>query len=250
MNVISMAKAKAEGRRYYFTGRPCPQGHVCERRVDRRACRECLRLRDSARYAKNPEKERDRSRAGGWRRNKYPAPTRPCPERCELCGGPATKRRLHLDHNHKTKKFRGWLCHYCNTNLGRFGDDIRGLQQAILYLRRNESSMLPADAAERKTIPLSSGVLDYFPSALIEVAKVSYIGNQQHNPGQPLHWARGKSTDQTDTIQRHFLERGGIDTDGMRHSAKLAWRCLALLQLELEAEGAPLARGAKLPEAK
>jgi hypothetical protein len=93
-------------------------------------------------------------------------------------------------------------------------------------------------------------VLDYFPAALAEVAKVSFHGNQQHNPGEPLHWARGKSTDQADTIVRHYLERGKIDTDGMRHSAKLAWRALALLQLELEAEGAPIARGAKLPDVK
>ena len=110
--------------------------------------------------------------------------------------------------------------------------------------------LLPTEPAERKKYPISSGVLDYFPSALIEVAKVSYQGNLQHNPGQPLHWARGKSTDQDDTIIRHFLERGKVDIDGMRHSAKLAWRALALLQLELEAEGAPLARGARLPQEK
>jgi len=40
------------------------------------------------------------------------------------------------------------------------------------------------------------------------------------------------------------MERGTIDIDGMRHSAKLAWRALALLQLELETEGAAIARGA------
>jgi hypothetical protein len=107
----------------------------------------------------------------------------------------------------------------------------------------------PAEAAaKRKTYPVASGVLDYFPAALIAVAEVSFIGNQQHNPGQSLHWARGKSMDQDDTIIRHFLERGGLDSDGLRHSAKLAWRALALLQLELEAAGAPLARGARLPE--
>lgn len=105
--------------------------------------------------------------------------------------------------------------------------------------------MLPAESQERKKYPIASGVLDYFPDALAEVARVSYEGNQQHNPGEPLHWARGKSTDQDDTIIRHFLERGKRDADGMRHSAKLAWRALALLQLELEAEGAPMARGAK-----
>lgn len=104
---------------------------------------------------------------------------------------------------------------------------------------------LPADAAARKAIPLASGVLDYFPDALVAVAKVSKAGNDQHNPGQPLHWARGKSTDQADTLLRHFLERGTFDTDGVRHSAKMAWRALALLQLELEAAGAPKARGAK-----
>ncbi len=107
------------------------------------------------------------------------------------------------------------------------------------------TSLLPSIAADRKKIPIATGVLDYFPAALAEVAKISYAGNQQHNPGEPLHWARAKSTDQEDTIIRHFLERGSIDSDGQRHSAKLAWRVLALLQLELEAEGAPMARGAK-----
>ncbi len=110
---------------------------------------------------------------------------------------------------------------------------------------RGKNPLLPANPEERKKIPLATGVLDYFPAALIEVAEVSYQGNQQHNPGETLHWARGKSVDQADTIIRHFLERGKLDTDGMRHSAKLAWRALALLQLELEAEGAPIARGAK-----
>jgi hypothetical protein len=104
---------------------------------------------------------------------------------------------------------------------------------------------LPTNAEKRKEIPLCTGVLDYFTSALCEVAKVSKAGNDQHNPGQELHWARGKSQDQADTILRHLAERGGIDTDGMRHSAKAAWRCLALLQLELEAEGAPMSRGSK-----
>lgn len=109
--------------------------------------------------------------------------------------------------------------------------------------------VLPSDPTERKGIPITSGVLDYFPAALAEVAKVSKAGNDQHNPGQPLHWARGKSADQADTLVRHLLERGTVDTDGMRHSAKLAWRALALLQIELEEAGeAPLARGARLPE--
>lgn len=106
-------------------------------------------------------------------------------------------------------------------------------------------TLLPESAEERKNLPVGTGVLDYFSSALIEISRVSKAGNDQHNPGQPLHWARGKSTDHSDTIIRHWLERGTIDTDGMRHSAKLAWRALALLQQELEDAGAPRSRGSK-----
>ena len=95
---------------------------------------------------------------------------------------------------------------------------------------------LPTDKQARKDTPIASGVLDYFPDALAAVARVSFIGNQQHNPGQPLHWAREKSTDESDALIRHFLERGTMDTDGTRHSAKVAWRALALLQKEIEGD--------------
>jgi hypothetical protein len=93
---------------------------------------------------------------------------------------------------------------------------------------------LPNDSAERKKYPVASGVLDYFPDALLAVARVSYEGNEQHNPGQPLNWARGKSMGQSDTTIRHFLARGTFDGDGQRHSAKAAWRALAALQIEIE----------------
>lgn len=95
---------------------------------------------------------------------------------------------------------------------------------------------LPTDPKERKNAPVTSGVLDYFPDALVAVAIVSKVGNDQHNPGQPLHWAKEKSTDHADCLVRHLMERGTIDTDGMRHSAKVAWRALALLQTEIDKE--------------
>lgn len=99
---------------------------------------------------------------------------------------------------------------------------------------------------DRKKIPLCSGVLDYFPAALAEVAKLSHAGNEKHNPGEPLHWARDKSTDHADCIARHLVDRGLTDPDtGLSHSVEVAWRALALLQEELERAGAPKARGAK-----
>jgi hypothetical protein len=108
----------------------------------------------------------------------------------------------------------------------------------------SDVALLPTDAAARKKVPIASGVFDYFTSALLEIAKISQAGNDQHNPGQPLHWARGKSNDHADTMLRHFAERGTMDIDNHRHSAKMAWRALAILQLELEQAGAPVARGA------
>jgi hypothetical protein len=100
------------------------------------------------------------------------------------------------------------------------------------------ATTLPTEAAERKKFPVASGLLDYFPDALAAVSNLSYRGNEQHNPGQPLHWARGKSSDEADTMMRHFLQRGTLDTDGVRHSVKMAWRALALLQKEIEEEQA------------
>jgi hypothetical protein len=95
---------------------------------------------------------------------------------------------------------------------------------------------IPDQSGERKTLPITTGVVDYFPLALAEVAKVSKAGNDQHNPGEPLHWARAKSSDHADCILRHLIQRGEMDIDGQLHTAKVAWRALALLQEELEAK--------------
>jgi hypothetical protein len=96
---------------------------------------------------------------------------------------------------------------------------------------------------------MAEGLLWYFPAALAEVARVSKVGNEQHQPGQPMHHARGKSTDHADCILRHLADAGLKDSDGLRHTAKVAWRALALLQEELEREeGAPMPRNAKLAQ--
>ena len=95
---------------------------------------------------------------------------------------------------------------------------------------------VPGSAQWRKERPVFAGVLRYFPDALLEVAYCSYKGNEQHNPNTPLHWDRSKSTDEGDACVRHLMESGTVDTDGVRHAAKAAWRALALLQKEIEAE--------------
>jgi len=95
---------------------------------------------------------------------------------------------------------------------------------------------LPNDSASRKQYALSSGLFDYFPAALAAVAKHSFLSNEKHNPGEPVHWSRGKSADHLDAALRHIMER---DLEGA------AWRILAALQMQLEAEGAPVPPGAR-----
>ena len=92
-------------------------------------------------------------------------------------------------------------------------------------------------AQERKERPVYSGVMKYFPLALMEVANCSYVGNEQHNPGTPLHWDRAKSGDELDALMRHSLQADEVDSDGVLHASKMAWRALAYLQKLLEEQG-------------
>jgi hypothetical protein len=96
-------------------------------------------------------------------------------------------------------------------------EELEGLDQL--------TGRLPTDAAERKGIPVYSGFIKYFPLAIAEVAKLSRKGNDQHNPGMPLHWDRSKSGDEKDAMCRHIIDEDWVN---------VAWRALANLQKELE----------------
>lgn len=87
--------------------------------------------------------------------------------------------------------------------------------------------MLPTNPADRKRIPIYSGFVKYFPLAMAEVSKLSYDGNEQHNPGKPLHWDRSKSPDELDALMRHLIEEDW---------AAVAWRAMANLEKQLEKE--------------
>ncbi len=102
-------------------------------------------------------------------------------------------------------------------------------------LRAALAPHLPSGSAARKGIPIVTGVLDYFPDAIAAIARLSKAGNDKHNPGEPLHWSRDKSTDHADCIGRHLLERGTVEPEsGELHDTCLAWRALANLQLAIE----------------
>lgn len=90
--------------------------------------------------------------------------------------------------------------------------------------------------AERKATPIYSGFLKYFPDAMAYVAQVSKAGNDQHNPGKPLHWDRSKSGDEEDALTRHLIDhsKNPVDDDGLLHLGKVAWRSMGALQKYLE----------------
>lgn len=116
---------------------------------------------------------------------------------------------------------------------------------------------LTTDSEARKAIPLRGGCYAYFPAALMGVAIHSKMGNDKHNPGEPLHHARGKSMDHAECIERHLMDledmtaRKVIFTDAERDAVlaeanALSWRVLALSQELHEKFGAPLAPAAKV----
>jgi uncharacterized ferredoxin-like protein len=64
---------------------------------------------------------------------------RPRALNCELCGrvgGGVNGESTVFDHDHKTRKFRGWLCHWCNRTLGMVKDDPALLRKMIIYLEQ------------------------------------------------------------------------------------------------------------------
>ncbi len=146
--------AKAAGLLFFSTGTPCAQGHLSERYTSTGHCRECAMVK-YARVSVTPEyKEQKRlyrkanptimranSLKGRRRHRGAPEPTRPIAENCECCGRHKSdsKKAMHLDHDHVTGVFRGWLCNRCNAGIGMLGDNVAGLQRAIAYLERVQS---------------------------------------------------------------------------------------------------------------
>lgn len=147
MEPITRSAARMAGLTRYFTGTPCPHGHIAERLVSNCQCVPCGNAKVKAQAKRNPGYHAKKTRE--WRRRNpeavrnihrrnrgLPAPTRPEPPACECCGAPPAGRALALDHDHGTGAFRGWLCFDCNTGIGRLGDNVAGIRRAIAYLEK------------------------------------------------------------------------------------------------------------------
>jgi hypothetical protein len=111
------------------------------------------------------------------------------------------------------------------------------IQKVMMSVPEGLEFNKPYPIKNRKDYPMYTGLVKYFPDALMEVSKVSRIGNEQHHAGEPLHWDKSKSMDHLDALFRHLTEADEIDDDGVLHLAKVAWRALAALQTKLEDNG-------------
>ena len=70
---------------------------------------------------------------------------------CIGCGEKEKDKRMRInprrktlwtaDHDHKTGKFRGYLCDYCNTILARANDDSETLIRLAKYLEKHKKCM-------------------------------------------------------------------------------------------------------------
>lgn len=139
----------------HVPGQPCANGHTAPRSPNG-TCRECRRNSIQRWRLRNPEKNRAYVKAYDAKRtNRYndkaairmrayyrkkmgiPEATRPCPTNCESCGRLLVAGKTHLDHDHATGKFRGWLCNGCNLAIGTLGDTIESVSRALAYLKRN-----------------------------------------------------------------------------------------------------------------
>jgi Recombination endonuclease VII len=155
-HTVEYAEAKRLGFKKYNTGRPCKRGHAVDRYTSTRTCTQCQYETLSKWVRNHPEKHREQGRdwqrrnahryttaeyrakfRDRWRSKRgFPTPTRPAPDNCECCDRKLEVGKFHLDHDHATGAFRGWLCNRCNLGIGQLGDSSEGLERALAYLRR------------------------------------------------------------------------------------------------------------------
>ena len=99
---------------------------------------ESINAKQRVEYAKNPLKWRDYNLRYlyGITAEQYDEMFKAQQGRCAICGK-TSKKKLHVDHDHVTKKLRALLCTNHNTGLGLFNDDPDLLRRAIEYIEHH-----------------------------------------------------------------------------------------------------------------
>lgn len=147
MQVISRKEARQQGLEFYFTGKPCINGMIAERRVRSPCCRceKCVASRDSyakERYAKDPQSQIEKSRK--WQKEN--------PERMKATTAiyrEKNKETYAIRRKEWYEKNRGYACAYSKEY---------NLRQPEAQLARNAAR----NRAEKERVPGWFSELDDF----------------------------------------------------------------------------------------
>lgn len=109
----------------------------------RASCKMCYAKLNSAYHKKRGETSSDLNRrlkrTFGIGLDVYTAMLEDQDFKCAICGKTEqeNKKRLAVDHCHKTGKVRKLLCHHCNCALGMVNDNEDTLVSMLSYLKEN-----------------------------------------------------------------------------------------------------------------
>jgi hypothetical protein len=113
-------------------------------------CLACKKISNEKFKEKNPKRDTNALRAHYYSNNgefklckeKYKSMLEEQNHVCAICKNhecnKSVKRRLSIDHCHKTKKIRGLLCNKCNISLGLIKESIVTLEDAIDDINNNQ----------------------------------------------------------------------------------------------------------------
>lgn len=106
-----------------------------KRRQDPRV-KEYDRKRHAARWAKMTKEERANKHYKTKYGITYDTYLIMVEERGGKCDACKKEAKLVVDHDHKTGKLRGMLCHHCNTAIGLFKENTVLMRKAEQYLKK------------------------------------------------------------------------------------------------------------------
>ena len=119
--------------------------------VESRVCSECRIEKPLSEFAmdttyvrsKCKKCKREHSKNANLLKKQHPKP--PKDYICPICGDTEETMKSKgyvriswcLDHDHETNKFRGYICHLCNTAISNFKEDREIVKNAYNYLKRD-----------------------------------------------------------------------------------------------------------------
>lgn len=118
--------------RAYTKDGKCPRCKVAEKYGKNGYCRSCFNAKRRELIAKKPEQYKESKLANFYGVSREEVRRLRAKKSCDVCLSPCNP--VCIDHNHKTGKVRGTLCHRCNLFLGKLEAHRPNLARFLQYL--------------------------------------------------------------------------------------------------------------------